>query len=76
MKIYTTTTTTSNVRVITTVCATSGVSNTTTSATTSSEPACHNNKLNVLQSLVAQTQIFNTIFSQTHACMRTHVTTA
>ena len=75
MKIYTTTTTTSNVRVITTVCATSGVSNTTT-ATTSSEPTCHNNKLNVLQSLVAQTQIFNTIFSQTHACMRTHVTTA
>ena len=75
MKIYTTATTTSDVRVITTVCATSGVSNTTT-ATTSSEPTCHNNKLNVLQSLVAQTQIFNTIFSQTHACMRTHVTTA
>ena len=75
MKIYTTTTTTSNVRVITTVCATSVVSSTTT-ATTSSEPTCHNNKLNVLQSLVAQTQIFNTIFSQTHACMRTHVTTA
>ena len=75
MKICTTIITTSNVRVITTVCATLGVSNTTT-ATTSSEPTCHNSKLNILQSLVAQTQIFNTIFSQTHACMRTHVTTA